>query len=204
MLVPRAKTSPAEAKAAEAAEAAGRTMAVSSAQAAAQAARTEAANVSVMLEGAAAAAGGGGGDERALSALAHSKVHPRMLHSAATSHSWPFAAIAELVDNAQDAECESTSVWVEGQLDGFYQNRGFVKVEDDGRGLTRDAMVRTDTGRRVPSPHTARQPACSPTSSPPNGTSTRTWPTSSAKVLTCPNNYLLTWESGWVAWRRCA
>ena len=142
-LVPRAKTSPATAKAAEAAEAAGRTNTVSSAQAAAQAARMEAANVSVMLEGAAAAGGGGGDSERAtMNALAHSKVHPRMLHSAATSHSWPFAAIAELVDNAQDAECDASSVWVEGQVDGFYQNRGFVKVEDDGKGLTRDAMVR--------------------------------------------------------------
>lgn len=151
MLVPRAKTSmPPAAKTAEAAEAAGRTTAFSSAQAAAQAARMEAANVSVMLDGA-ATAGGGDVDERALSSLAHSKVHPRMLHSAATSHSWPFAAIAELVDNAQDAECDATSVWVEGQVDGFYQNRGFVKVEDDGRGLTRDAMVCTDTCRRVPS-----------------------------------------------------
>jgi hypothetical protein len=73
--------------------------------------------------------------------LMHSKVHPRMLHSAATSHSWPFAAVAELVDNAQDAECGASTVWVHAEADGFFKNRGVVVVEDDGNGLTRDAMV---------------------------------------------------------------
>lgn len=35
-------------------------------------------------------------------ALEHARVHPKFLHSNATSHKWAFGAIAELMDNAVD------------------------------------------------------------------------------------------------------
>ncbi|GLU19827.1 hypothetical protein SLE2022_360520 [Rubroshorea leprosula] len=34
--------------------------------------------------------------------LEHARVHPKFLHSNATSHKWAFGAIAELLDNAVD------------------------------------------------------------------------------------------------------
>ncbi|GFY87847.1 compromized recognition of TCV 1 [Actinidia rufa] len=36
--------------------------------------------------------------------LEHARVHPKFLHSNATSHKWAFGAIAELLDNAVDEE----------------------------------------------------------------------------------------------------
>ncbi|KAI3930525.1 hypothetical protein MKX01_036971 [Papaver californicum] len=34
--------------------------------------------------------------------LDHARVHPKFLHSNATSHKWAFGAVAELLDNAVD------------------------------------------------------------------------------------------------------
>ncbi|RZC55735.1 hypothetical protein C5167_014596 [Papaver somniferum] len=34
--------------------------------------------------------------------LEHARVHPKFLHSNATSHKWAFGAVAELLDNAVD------------------------------------------------------------------------------------------------------
>ncbi|KAJ0542789.1 hypothetical protein HanHA89_Chr09g0343641 [Helianthus annuus] len=36
--------------------------------------------------------------------LEHARVHPKFLHSNATSHKWAFGAIAELLDNAVDEQ----------------------------------------------------------------------------------------------------
>jgi hypothetical protein len=37
-----------------------------------------------------------------------------MLKSNATSHIWPFGALAELVDNAQDIEAAAHNVYIKG------------------------------------------------------------------------------------------
>jgi hypothetical protein len=69
--------------------------------------------------------------------MEHSKSHPRMLKSNATSHVWALGALAELLDNSQDRECGSTKVEVEARvLDGKYA----LTVQDDGRGMTRSGL----------------------------------------------------------------
>lgn len=71
--------------------------------------------------------------------LHHSKSHPRLLQSNATSHVWPFGALAELLDNAQDAEAGSRSVWVDVEQvpssTGQQQESFAITVTDDGLGM---------------------------------------------------------------------
>ena len=69
--------------------------------------------------------------------MEHSKSHPRMLKSNATSHVWALGALAELLDNAQDRECGAGKVEVDAYvLDGKY----VMTVQDDGRGMTRSGL----------------------------------------------------------------
>eukprot|EP00191_Tetraselmis_sp_GSL018_P016692 CAMPEP_0177583584 /NCGR_PEP_ID=MMETSP0419_2-20121207/3401_1 /TAXON_ID=582737 /ORGANISM="Tetraselmis sp., Strain GSL018" /LENGTH=319 /DNA_ID=CAMNT_0019072987 /DNA_START=843 /DNA_END=1799 /DNA_ORIENTATION=- len=70
-------------------------------------------------------------------ALEHSKSHPRMLRSNATSHVWPFGALAELVDNAQDSEAQAKTVSIRGENSS---REGSLVIEDDGMGMTRPRL----------------------------------------------------------------
>lgn len=54
--------------------------------------------------------------DRWLTAAWHAWNATRMLKSNATSHVWPFGALAELVDNAQDLEAAATTVHIKGML----------------------------------------------------------------------------------------
>ncbi|KAG6397395.1 hypothetical protein SASPL_143562 [Salvia splendens] len=58
--------------------------------------------------------------------LEHARVHPKFLHSNATSHKWAFGAIAELLDNAVD---EVNRSWGENPLSA-----------DDGGGMDPERM----------------------------------------------------------------
>ncbi|KAL9386671.1 hypothetical protein Peur_019795 [Populus x canadensis] len=70
----------------------------------------------------------------------HVRVHPKFLHSNATSHKWALGAFAELLDNAVDevghgASCVS--------IDVLNNSKDFSKmllVEDNGGGMTPDKM----------------------------------------------------------------
>eukprot|EP00258_Populus_trichocarpa_P036150 XP_024452169.1 protein MICRORCHIDIA 7 [Populus trichocarpa] len=70
----------------------------------------------------------------------HVRVHPKFLHSNATSHKWALGAFAELLDNAVDevghgASCVS--------IDVLNNSKDFSKmllVEDNGGGMTPDRM----------------------------------------------------------------
>ncbi|KAL3599396.1 hypothetical protein D5086_007314 [Populus alba] len=70
----------------------------------------------------------------------HVRVHPKFLHSNATSHKWALGAFAELLDNAVDevghgATCVS--------IDVLNNSKDFSKmllVEDNGGGMTPDRM----------------------------------------------------------------
>ncbi|KAK3280731.1 hypothetical protein CYMTET_11442 [Cymbomonas tetramitiformis] len=64
-----------------------------------------------------------------------------MLKSNATSHVWPFGALAELVDNAQDQEAGSTNLFISGD-ETYFEGGGHITVEDDGRGMTRGELHR--------------------------------------------------------------
>ncbi|KAL2532428.1 Histidine kinase [Abeliophyllum distichum] len=67
--------------------------------------------------------------------LEHARVHPKFLHSNATSHKWAFGAIAELLDNAVD-EIGSGATFV--KVDRIYNakdNSPALLFQDDGGGM---------------------------------------------------------------------
>ncbi|XP_017436584.1 protein MICRORCHIDIA 1 isoform X2 [Vigna angularis] len=67
--------------------------------------------------------------------LEHARVHPKFLHSNATSHKWAFGAIAELVDNAVD-EIQNGATFV--KIDKFgvkKDNSPALCFLDDGGGM---------------------------------------------------------------------
>ncbi|TVU34802.1 hypothetical protein EJB05_16654 [Eragrostis curvula] len=70
-------------------------------------------------------------------------VHPKFLHSNATSHKWPFGAVAELLDNAVDevATGGATQIKVDKFID--HRNRSpALLVQDDGGGMDPDSIRR--------------------------------------------------------------
>ncbi|KAL6614330.1 hypothetical protein ACP70R_036600 [Stipagrostis hirtigluma subsp. patula] len=70
-------------------------------------------------------------------------VHPKFLHSNATSHKWPFGAVAELLDNAID-EIETggaTRIKVDKVIDNRNGSPALL-VQDDGGGMDPDSLRR--------------------------------------------------------------
>ncbi|KAK7108118.1 hypothetical protein V1264_015911 [Littorina saxatilis] len=68
-----------------------------------------------------------------------SKISPKFLHSNATSHTWPFSAIAELIDNAYDPDVAADELRIDkcvihGQLCMVFQ--------DDGNGMTFEHLLK--------------------------------------------------------------
>ncbi|KAK1422148.1 hypothetical protein QVD17_25065 [Tagetes erecta] len=72
--------------------------------------------------------------------LEHARVHPKFLHSNATSHKWAFGAIAELLDNAVD-EVNNGATFV--KVDRIYSkndNSPALLFLDDGGGMDPDGI----------------------------------------------------------------
>ncbi|CAH1421547.1 unnamed protein product [Lactuca virosa] len=72
--------------------------------------------------------------------LEHARVHPKFLHSNATSHKWAFGAIAELLDNAVD-EINNGATFV--KVDRIYSKRDnspALLFLDDGGGMDPEGM----------------------------------------------------------------
>ncbi|XP_078447322.1 histidine kinase-, DNA gyrase B-, and HSP90-like ATPase family protein [Wolffia australiana] len=70
----------------------------------------------------------------------HVRVHPKFLHSNATSHKWALGAIAELLDNALDEVCNGATFV---SIDVLENKKDFTKmllVEDNGGGMDPDKM----------------------------------------------------------------
>ncbi|XP_023904883.1 protein MICRORCHIDIA 7 [Quercus suber] len=72
----------------------------------------------------------------------HVRVHPKFLHSNATSHKWALGAFAELLDNALDEVCNgATLVHVDVLHNMKSENKNhMLLVEDNGGGMTPDKM----------------------------------------------------------------
>nr|VDD47868.1 unnamed protein product [Brassica oleracea] len=67
--------------------------------------------------------------------LEHARVHPKFLHSNATSHKWAFGAIAELLDNAVD-EIQNGATFVKiDKIDIAKNNSPALVFQDDGAGM---------------------------------------------------------------------
>nr|XP_018686962.1 PREDICTED: protein MICRORCHIDIA 6-like isoform X4 [Musa acuminata subsp. malaccensis] len=67
-------------------------------------------------------------------------VHPKFLHSNATSHKWVFGAIAELLDNAVDEICNGATFV---KLDKIINQRSgspALLIQDDGGGMDPESL----------------------------------------------------------------
>ncbi|XP_074562502.1 protein MICRORCHIDIA 6-like, partial [Curcuma longa] len=70
------------------------------------------------------------------------RIHPKFLHSNATSHKWAFGAIAELLDNAVDeAQNGATLVTVEKFINSHDGSHALL-IQDDGGGMDPESLRR--------------------------------------------------------------
>ncbi|XP_028774654.1 protein MICRORCHIDIA 2 [Neltuma alba] len=67
------------------------------------------------------------------------RVHPKFLHSNATSHKWAFGAIAELMDNAVD-EIQSGATFVKIDKLDMKDNSPALLILDDGGGMDPESL----------------------------------------------------------------
>ncbi|KAI3862599.1 hypothetical protein MKX03_011334 [Papaver bracteatum] len=72
--------------------------------------------------------------------LEHARVHPKFLHSNATSHKWAFGAIAELLDNAVDEIRSGATLVRVDTIRNMKDNTPTLLFQDDGGGMDPDCM----------------------------------------------------------------
>ncbi|XP_073006899.1 protein MICRORCHIDIA 7-like isoform X2 [Typha latifolia] len=85
---------------------------------------------------------GRGVDSTPLSGLPmdHVRVHPKFLHSNATSHKWALGALAELLDNSLDEVCYGATYVNIDMLENKKDGTRMLLVEDNGGGMDPDKM----------------------------------------------------------------
>ncbi|CAH1227222.1 MORC3 [Branchiostoma lanceolatum] len=69
--------------------------------------------------------------------IRQSKTSPGFLHSNSTSHTWPFSAIAELIDNAYDPDVAARQLFIDMEKISETQCLTFT---DNGAGMTPDKL----------------------------------------------------------------
>ncbi|XP_043725121.1 protein MICRORCHIDIA 6 isoform X1 [Telopea speciosissima] len=72
----------------------------------------------------------------------HLRVHPKFLHSNATSHKWAFGAIAELLDNAIDEIQNGATFVIVDKISNPRDGSPALLIRDDGGGMDPDSMRR--------------------------------------------------------------
>ncbi|XP_073284138.1 protein MICRORCHIDIA 6-like isoform X2 [Primulina huaijiensis] len=73
---------------------------------------------------------------------AYLRIHPKFLHSNATSHKWVFGAIAELVDNAVDETRNGATFIVIDKTSNPRDGTPALLIQDDGGGMGPEAIRR--------------------------------------------------------------
>ncbi|XP_038973522.1 protein MICRORCHIDIA 7-like isoform X2 [Phoenix dactylifera] len=68
------------------------------------------------------------------------RVHPKFLHSNATSHKWALGALAELLDNSLDEVCNGATYVNIDMLENKKDGTRMLLVEDNGGGMDPDKM----------------------------------------------------------------
>ncbi|XP_026997677.2 MORC family CW-type zinc finger protein 3-like [Tachysurus fulvidraco] len=66
-----------------------------------------------------------------------SAVSPRYLHTNSTSHTGPFSAIAELIDNAYDPDVSAKHIWIDKTA---IKDQDCLSFMDNGKGMDYDKM----------------------------------------------------------------
>ncbi|GAA0145974.1 hypothetical protein LIER_36232 [Lithospermum erythrorhizon] len=69
-------------------------------------------------------------------------IHPKFLHSNATSHKWVFGAIAELLDNAVDEIQQGATLVTLDKITNPKDGNPALLIQDDGGGMDPDSMRR--------------------------------------------------------------
>ncbi|KAK2839889.1 hypothetical protein Q5P01_013629 [Channa striata] len=62
---------------------------------------------------------------------------PKFLHTNSTSHTWPFSAIAELIDNAYDPDVSAKQFWIDKTV---IKGEECLTFMDNGNGLDHETM----------------------------------------------------------------
>eukprot|EP00249_Psilotum_nudum_P016985 c26093_g1_i1 orf=1048-3555(+) len=70
----------------------------------------------------------------------HVRVHPKFLHSNATSHKWALGAVAELLDNALDEVVNGATFVKVDMIRNPRTGCPMLLIEDDGGGMNPDCM----------------------------------------------------------------
>ncbi|XP_004696997.2 MORC family CW-type zinc finger protein 3 [Echinops telfairi] len=66
-----------------------------------------------------------------------SALCPKFLHTNSTSHTWPFSAVAELIDNAYDPDVNAKQIWIDKTV---INGRICLTFTDNGNGMTSDKL----------------------------------------------------------------
>uniref|UniRef100_A0A3Q2CT21 MORC family CW-type zinc finger 3a n=1 Tax=Cyprinodon variegatus TaxID=28743 RepID=A0A3Q2CT21_CYPVA len=64
-------------------------------------------------------------------------LSPKFLHTNSTSHTWPFSAIAELIDNAYDPDVSAKRFWIDKTV---VKDEVCLSFMDNGNGLDHETM----------------------------------------------------------------
>ncbi|KAK4436834.1 protein MICRORCHIDIA 4 [Sesamum alatum] len=70
----------------------------------------------------------------------HVRVHPKFLHSNATSHKWVLGALAELLDNSLDEVCNGATFVNIDMVKSKKDGSKMLLIEDNGGGMDPDKM----------------------------------------------------------------
>ncbi|XP_069492216.1 MORC family CW-type zinc finger protein 3 isoform X2 [Ambystoma mexicanum] len=62
---------------------------------------------------------------------------PKFLHTNSTSHTWPFSAVAELIDNAYDPDVNAKQIWIDKTL---IRHNMCMTFTDNGSGMSLDKL----------------------------------------------------------------
>ncbi|KAL2620199.1 hypothetical protein R1flu_000404 [Riccia fluitans] len=73
-------------------------------------------------------------------AMDHVRVHPKFLHSNATSHKWALGAVAELLDNAVDEISNGATFVKVDKISNPRDKTSALLIQDDGGGMAPDCM----------------------------------------------------------------
>ncbi|KAJ1113079.1 hypothetical protein NDU88_001338 [Pleurodeles waltl] len=66
-----------------------------------------------------------------------SALCPKFLHTNSTSHTWPFSAVAELIDNAYDPDVNAKQIWIDKTV---IRHNMCMTFTDNGSGMTQDKL----------------------------------------------------------------
>ncbi|KAF7250768.1 MORC family CW-type zinc finger protein 3 [Varanus komodoensis] len=65
------------------------------------------------------------------------KLCPKFLHTNSTSHTWPFSAVAELIDNAYDPDVNAKQMWIDKTV---INENTCLTFMDNGNGMNADKL----------------------------------------------------------------